>query len=160
VILTNKGQWNALHDVIRNRVLDAYLGAESTDWSRVFLDDVERQRAAADSAERALVAGRIAGTTPSLPLDGYTGSYRNRAYGEAHVRFEGDGLVLQVGPAIMGDLEHWHHDTFRTTWRNPVLGWSLIDFDLDARGRVARLRSDNWWPAYEAVPPEGGGGGA
>lgn len=160
VILTNKGQWNALHDVIRNRVLDAYVGAEPTDWSRVFLDDVERQRAAADSAERALVAGRIAGTTPSLPLDGYTGSYRNRAYGEAHVRLEGDGLVLQVGPAITGDLEHWHHDTFRATWRNPVLGWSLIDFDLDARGRVARLRSDNWWPAYEVVPPEDGGGGA
>jgi CubicO group peptidase (beta-lactamase class C family) len=161
VILTNKGQENLLPDVIRNRVLDAWLGAESTDWSRVFLDDVERQRAAADSAERALVARRVQGTSPSLAPEGYTGTYGSRAFGEASVRLENGSLVLQVGPSIMGDLEHWHHDTFRATWRNPYLGWSLVDFDLDARGRAFRLRANNFWPTYERVedPAEGASGG-
>ena len=161
VILTNKGQWNALADVIRNRVLDAYLGAEPVEWSEVFLADVEEQRAAADSAEAALVAERVSGTQPSLPLSAYTGAYTNRAYGEAAVRLEDGRLVMRIGPSIAGDLEHWHYDTFKATWRNPYLGWSLVTFDLDANGEVARFTPNSWWPAYERVPETvGRGGGA
>ena len=158
VILTNKGQWNALADVIRNRVLDAYLGAEPVEWSEVFLEDVRRQRASADSAEAAKIAARIPGTTPSLGLEGYTGAYENPAFGEAEVALENGRLVLRIGPSIAGDLEHWHYDTFRATWRNPYLGWALVSFDLDAQGRVARFRPDNWWPSYErvAAPPTEG----
>ncbi len=152
VILTNKGSWNSLHDVIRNRVLDAYLGAEPVEWSEVFLADVrEQRRQAAEAAERT-EAARVPGTRPSLEPSGYVGAYWNEAFGDAHVRLEGDRLIVQVGPSIMGELEHWHHDTFRVTWGNPYLGWSLVDFDLDAEGRPDGLRFDNWWPAYERVP--------
>jgi CubicO group peptidase (beta-lactamase class C family) len=158
VILTNKGSWSSLHDVIRNRVLDAYLGADPVDWSRVFLDDVEAQRADAAAADQARRTARVTGTRPSLPLDRYTGAYENEAFGEAHVRMEGDRLVVQVGPSIMGVLEHWHHDTFRVNWGNPYLGWSLVDIDLDAAGHPTSLTFDNWWPEYRRAGGRRGGG--
>lgn len=153
VILTNLGAWNSLADALRNRILDAYLGAPPTDWSAVYLRSARRDRAAADSAERALVAARVRGTSPSLPLAGYAGAYRNRAYGDAHVRMENGRLVAQIGPSIAGDLEHWHYNTFRATWRNPYLGWSLVTFDLDAAGKVKMLRNASWWPDYSRVEP-------
>lgn len=151
VILTNKGSWNSLHDVIRNRVLDAYLGAEPVDWSEIFLDDVRRQRAQADEAARAAVEARVPGTSPSLDRADYVGAYHNEAFGEARVRLEGDRMIVQVGPSIMGVLEHWHFDTFRVIWGNPYLGTSLVTFELDAEGRPSALGFDNWWPVYERV---------
>lgn len=151
VVLTNRGGPSVLHDVIRNHILDGYLGADGTDWSPIFLEPVRAQAEEARRAEAALVEARVPGTTPSLPLQGYTGAYGNQAFGEAHVRLEHGALVVQLGPSIMGDLEHWHHDTFRATWRNPYLGWSLVTFDLDSRGRTSMLRTGNWWPDYRRV---------
>ena len=79
------------------------------------------------------------------------GAYQNQAFGEAHVRLEGGALVVQLGPSVTGELEHWHHDTFRATWRNPYLGWALVSFDLDSRGRSSMLRTGSWWPDYRRV---------
>lgn len=155
VILTNKGSWSSLHDVVRNRVLDAFLGAEPVDWSEVFLADVRRQRAEADEAQRAAEASRVRGTSPSLDLGEYEGAYWNEAFGDAHVRLEGDRMMVQVGPSIMGVLEHWHFDTFRVTWGNAYLGRSLVTFDLDAEGRPSGLSFDNWWPVYERASGDG-----
>jgi hypothetical protein len=43
-------------------------------------------------------------------------------------------LWLQAGPAFHGALEHWHYDTFRVTWQDPMLGTSFVSFNLDTRG--------------------------
>jgi hypothetical protein len=60
-------------------------------------------------------------------------------YGEATVRSEGSGLVLQYG-TIVADLAHWQYDTFRATWRSQRLGKSYVTFTLDAKGKVDEMR--------------------
>src|SRR5262249_6527578 len=49
-------------------------------------------------------------------------------------------LVLHFGPAFIGDLEHWHYDTFRATWRDPTVSKSLVTFALDSKGQIAEVK--------------------
>jgi CubicO group peptidase (beta-lactamase class C family) len=156
VVLTNKGQHNAAFDVIRNHILDAYLGG-SEDWNTIYLELDKRAR----DDERAVLEerdqDRVQGTRPSLELREYVGRYTNRGFGEAVVRLENGSLVARFGPSIVGDLKHWHYNTFLATWRNPYLGSSLVTFDLGADGRPVLLDNANWWPDYERVnvtPPD------
>ena len=143
VILTNRGGGNLLFDAIRNRVLDALLGAPSDapprDWSTDYLA-IARQDSARNAREvKEYEATRVAGTRPSLPLESYTGSYTSDAYGEARITMEGDHLVLTIGPRFVGDMAHWHYDSFRSTWRAPNSGWGMVTFHLDDRGQPTRM---------------------
>jgi hypothetical protein len=60
-------------------------------------------------------------------------------YGDAQVKVENGKLVLERGPAILADLEHWHYDTFRAKFRDPVIEPQLITFELDASGKVKSI---------------------
>ena len=55
---------------------------------------------------------------------------------------EDERLVLRFDatPAFTADLSHWHYDTFRLDWRDPVIPWGLATFPLDAHGKVAALQ--------------------
>ncbi len=49
-------------------------------------------------------------------------------------------LALRIGrPRFIGDLTHWHYDTFRSTWRNPYMGWGMVTFYLNHRGQPSRM---------------------
>jgi hypothetical protein len=55
---------------------------------------------------------------------------------------EKDRLVFDYNPRHIGDLEHWHFDTFRVTWRHGIFdmpGQSFLTFYLDEKGKVAKL---------------------
>jgi CubicO group peptidase (beta-lactamase class C family) len=140
VILANKGRGNRLHDALRNRILDALLGAPPRDWSTEYLEESKRDEARVVTAQKELEQKRVKGTSPSLPLEKYAGQYAHRAYGTATVTLERGKLVVRLGPVHTGDLEHWHYDTFRTVWRNPYLGSEPINFVLDAGGNVEEMR--------------------
>jgi hypothetical protein len=73
-------------------------------------------------------------------LSAYTGIYRDDFYGTAQVNEEKGHLVLQLGnPRFTGDLEPWHDNTFRVTWRYHYYGKNYVTFDLDAYGKPHRL---------------------
>lgn len=81
----------------------------------------------------------------------YTGKYFDKFSGEAEVRLEKDKLVFDYNPRHVGDLEHWHHDTFRVTWRNPIFDMapkSLLTFYLDEQGKVEKLKVIFYDPIY------------
>jgi hypothetical protein len=68
-------------------------------------------------------------------------------YGDARVTEEGGKLVLRLlpSPNFVGDLEHWHFDTFRVKWRDSIVypfprGW--VTFTLDPQARVGELKID------------------
>jgi CubicO group peptidase (beta-lactamase class C family) len=118
------------------RVLDALLDVPERDWSGEYL---ELARRAADLAEQRLreeQASRVHGTRPSLPLARYAGTYEDPLYGEARVVVENGRLALYYAPDYTADLEHWHHDTFRATWRRTGFGSALVTFSLDAGAQV------------------------
>lgn len=136
IVLTNRGWGNLLAEVLRNRVLDAFLGAPARDWSAEYLAWSRKQEAESEAYERQVAAERIQGTRPALPLAGYTGTYADEAFGTGTVTLENGRLVMTLGPRHTAELEHWHHDTFRATWKNPALGWSLVTFGFNHDGSV------------------------
>ena len=69
----------------------------------------------------------------------YAGNYQSEMYGDAEVKFEGGKLTVHFGPNYYGELEHWHYDTFRVNWRDPVMGKGFMPFSLNAKGLVDSL---------------------
>ena len=69
-------------------------------------------------------------TQPSLPLNRYAATYHDCLYGDATVALEHDQLTLRFShtPSFTADLEHWHHDTFRLHWRDPLIPPGLLTF--------------------------------
>lgn len=151
VILTNRGRQNSLTDAIKNWILDAYLGEGGTDWSEEFLAVVGEQEKEAAAERKRMEAGRASGTSPSLPLERYTGRYVDSAYGEGRVSLEDGNLIVEIGPEIRGVMKHWHYDTFRIIWDYAYLGDMLATFKIDARGKISALELPAWWPKFRRV---------
>jgi CubicO group peptidase (beta-lactamase class C family) len=143
VVIANMEPTN-LHVALVYRILDAYLGAPAHDWSGDLLAVANRQRREAEQRQDSIARARVAGTSPSLPLESYAGSYSGEIYGEMQVAREDGRLVLRFGPSWAGELEHWHYDTFRVTWRDPSMGRSFVTFGLNAAARVDRMQIENF----------------
>lgn len=145
VILTNSE--TPLQAFFHYKVFDVFTGAPARDWSADFTTLVKaaQEREAAEAQK--LEAARVPNTKPSLPLGSYAGTYGGQMYGEAKVSEENGRLVVRLvpAPAYVGDLEHWHFDTFRIKWRDSVIypyprGW--VTFQLDAQGKVSEMKID------------------
>jgi CubicO group peptidase (beta-lactamase class C family) len=141
VILTNLP--NSLTSALAHRVFDLYLGrdggAAPRDWSAILLARRDSLAREAQAQQRRFEESRVTGTTPSLALDRYAGTYQDDMFGDVVVALEEGRLVARRGPAFVGDLEHWHHDTFRIAWRDATRGHGFATFALDARARVVTL---------------------
>lgn len=149
VVLTNKGS-NLLTYALMHRVFDAFLGAPETDWSARMLAKADSMEAEAEARREARLAKRVEGTSPSLPLVEYAGTYEDEMFGDVTVRLEDDQLVLSKNPAWVGQLEHWHYDTFRVDWTDPALGRTFVTFGLNVDGQVEDLVLENM-ASYERV---------
>jgi CubicO group peptidase (beta-lactamase class C family) len=144
---------NQLPWALMYRVFDAYLGRPAQDWSAKFLatrrELLERARAAAKKVEE----GQVKGTKPSLALDQYAGSYQDEMYGEAKVIEEQGKLTLRYSETFSGVLEHWHYDTFRVKWSNPVLTEAFVTFTLNAQGKVEEMKVSGLADFKRALAP-------
>jgi hypothetical protein len=115
VVLTNAKEMGAPLSVFFH-LLDHYLGLPLADWTAAFkAADALREKDAAET-EQKQAASRAADSKPSLPLPKYTGVYRDAWYGSATIRMENGGLVLSFdqSPGMVGILDHWQHETFKT----------------------------------------------
>ncbi len=139
VLLSNRGGQNMVIG-LAFRALDQLLGAPERDWAAAFLAQAEEARAQREERERKLREARVAGTSPSVSLDAYTGTYADSLYGPAEVTREGGGLVLRLGTKYVGDLEHWHLDVFRAVWRDRRLDPKFATFVVGPDGRVTELQ--------------------
>ncbi|HUG42446.1 MAG TPA: serine hydrolase [Longimicrobiales bacterium] len=136
---------SALQTALMHRVFDALLGLPPRDWSAEYLALSRRSTERGEERRAEVEGARVTGTRPSLPLDGYAGTYADSLYGELRIEVEGRALVLRYAePDYVADLEHWHHDTFRAVWRRPGFGRSFVTFTLDARGRAQAVELDGF----------------
>jgi CubicO group peptidase (beta-lactamase class C family) len=143
-------------EALAYRVLDLHLGeALARDWVAEQIRAAEEARQAADRARARLEESRAQDTRPSLALAAYAGSYANDLYGRVTVREEGGRLVLEDFAGRSATLEHWHHDTFRLAWQDPMLGQNFLTFGLDAAGRSALLTMEAFQPgSFRRAPLE------
>jgi CubicO group peptidase (beta-lactamase class C family) len=137
VILTNQNPSN-VDEAIMFKGFDLFLGGPTRDWSRIMLDSLTAVMHRGEAARRTLEASRKQGTTPSLPIAQYAGTYGDPAYGDAVVEEQSGKLTIKFG-VTSGSLDHWHYDTFRVDWNTPGRDWSLATFKLGAGGRPTSL---------------------
>ena len=142
VVLTNL-HGNVLPVALMYKIFDLYLNVPQRDWSADMLkvrDNLEQQ---AKTAEKKAESERVQGTSPSLALDKYAGTFQSDMYGEAKVALENDKLVLHFGPNFTGDLQHWHYDTFRVVWRDQMQGKGFVNFRLNTAAKVDVINIEN-----------------
>jgi CubicO group peptidase (beta-lactamase class C family) len=137
VVLTNAEEGGAF-DSILYHVLDYYFHLPPTDWIVAFktLKDTE-EKDAAETMKKA-AAGRAADSKPSLPLEKYAGMYNDAWYGPITIKMENGGLVITFNhtPSMIGDLQHWQHDTFKAHWHVRTIEDAFVTFALNPDGSI------------------------
>ena len=154
-VMTNKLP-NSAFLALTNTLIDRFCSASKQDWPALYAEVEEEGRQAQARARQKREESRVAGTQPGLPLERTAGVYASDLLGEATVSRQNGGLVLQlaVHPSYRGRLEHWHYDTYRCIWDDPVLGDSLVPFISDGQGHAAEFRvtiREDWIDPLEHV---------
>jgi CubicO group peptidase (beta-lactamase class C family) len=142
VVLTNQESGEAF-DAIAFHVLDHYLGAPGFDWIDGYAKMKRRNEARDADTERKAAAARDAASKPSLALAKYAGTYRDSWYGDIVIAEERAKLVMRFGhtPSLIGDLEHWQHDTFIARWRDRELrADAYVTFALNPDGSIDQAK--------------------
>ena len=135
VVLTNL-QGTILPHALAYKIFDIYLNATPRDWSAEMLKVTKNLEEQTKAAEKKAETERVQGTSPSLALEKYAGTFQSDMYGEMKIVFENNKLVLQRGPNFTGDLQHWNYDTFRIVWRDAMQGKGFVNFRLNTQGKV------------------------
>ncbi len=125
---------SSLHTALMYHVFDKLLGYSETDWSAKLLAANE-----SDSDDDESGPSHTHGTNPSVDPVHFAGSYVDPLYGDVDVKLEDGRLVLRYSDEYVADLEHWHYDTFRATWRPVGFGSTFATFSLDHEGRVKSM---------------------
>lgn len=142
VVLTNQEVGAAFH-AITYRALDTLLGAPEYDWIGAYAAAVAKAQSGADEDWAKHLAARAAASAPSLPVSDYAGTYRDPWYGDVVIRQGQRGLEMQFAktPQLLGDLQHWQHDSFIVRWRDRGLNAdAFVSFALDQDGKIREAR--------------------
>ncbi|MBK6346329.1 MAG: serine hydrolase [Bacteroidales bacterium] len=143
VILTNKN--SSLYYPLSYKILDTYLSDEKTDWSSKFYELTEKNQKAEQKEKEEESLKRIPGTTPTLPLEKYAGSYVSEIYGEARIHIKDNQLYLNFIPTPMfhSPLVHWQYNTFSIKFPDvPSLPEGKAAFILDSSGGIDKMLID------------------
>jgi CubicO group peptidase (beta-lactamase class C family) len=145
VILSNSE--TALSTVLSARIFDVFLGVPKRDWSADYMARTKQGEEAARAEAKKVEEARVPNTRPSVALSAYAGTYTGALYGDASVAEEKGKLVVRLAasPNFVGDLEHWHFDTFSIKWRNSIVypfGRGFVTFVIDPQAKVSEMKID------------------
>ncbi|RDI99715.1 serine hydrolase [Dyella solisilvae] len=142
VVLTNQ-ESGAAFNAVTYRVLDAFLGRDKKDWVAAYAASVKKNEGNADDSWKRHEAARDKAAKPSLPLAGYTGSFRDPWYGDIVVSQQGGKLRMSFSKTaqLVGTMEPWQHDSFIVHWDDRSLNAdAFVTYSLDADGKVREVR--------------------
>lgn len=141
-VLTNQ-ESGAAFNAVTMTILDAYMGRSGIDWTAAYAAAADKAAGTADSEVARHQAARSRQAPPSLPLEGYVGTYHDRWYGDVVIRRIKGQLRLSFSktPLLVGTLEPWQHDSFVVHWDDRSLNAdAFVDFSLDEDGKVISAR--------------------
>ncbi len=152
VVLTN--QETSFQSSLTYWILDAYLDdAPPTDWIAARQEAGKILNRRFHERMDALLAARVEGTSPSLSLDGYGGTFHDALYGNVTVEASSGQLVMRFSrsPSFHGPLEHWNHDTFVVRWGHHSNADAFVTFSLEADGSVDAMELRAFSPAADSA---------
>jgi hypothetical protein len=121
------------------RAMDDLTGAPTTDWSKIFRKETLYQEQQDVLQKNHQAAARVAGTSPSFPLEHYQGTFSSDPFGDLAVTLE-QGVLRVAWGLRRGRLTHWHYDTFQIVWDRPEFDDSpLATFQAGAAADVSTV---------------------
>jgi hypothetical protein len=141
-VLTNQ-ESGAAFSALSYTILDMLLGYDDTEWVESFKDLVDSNAERAARADDVTVDTRVADSKPSLPLASYAGVYEDPWYGTVSIYAEGTRMIIRFDhtPSLIGDFEHWQHDTFVARWHDRELrADAFVTFALEPDGSIREVR--------------------
>jgi len=144
VVLTNG--MRSPYMALTYQTLDAFLGVnKEKDWSADLLDrTLKRENSDTRISQRK--ASRIENTSPSLPLEKYTGDYYSDIYGNISVKLNHGKLSVELehSPELSFTLEHFHYDVFEIKWdqEQAWFKFGTVKFNTDNYLRVTGMDFD------------------
>jgi CubicO group peptidase (beta-lactamase class C family) len=122
--------------------LVAFGDTNGRDWNAEFKKLYDARDAEGEKAAAAMMAKRLPGTKPSLPLSAYAGKYADPFFGAVEIRFADGKLRAVVAKDLTADLDHRHVDTFTAVWSKRWMGEGLVTFQLNpVTGEVVSVTS-------------------
>ncbi len=141
-IVISANTFTELRNPLFKHIVDRLAGLPEKDWMDQAHADYLEDRQQARDARKALHAERQADTQPSHELQAYTGEYHDPLYDTARVSLVDGRLMVTLwdDESQTLALEHWHHDTFRASWRNPAQREKFVWFRMDSDGAPDTLK--------------------
>jgi CubicO group peptidase (beta-lactamase class C family) len=127
--------------------------AGQTDWTSIFGELVRQRQTTAGDTVAAAAAARDPNSTPSLPLQRYTGVYRDNWYGTIRISLDENGqlhFASDRSAALAGPLEHFQFNTFIARWNERKLNAdAYVSFELSPQGEVQGITMQAVSPATD-----------
>ena len=147
-VFASNNQMSAAPRAIVNDIIDQFLRDEikdaGKDWISIISEILAARQAAGADAVAQAFASRNAESTPSLPLEAYSGTYRDTWYGDIKLTLADDGrlwFVSERNEPLRGPLEHFQYDTFVARWTDRrLMADAYVSFSLSAEGEVERIK--------------------
>ncbi|WP_405235070.1 serine hydrolase [Lentisalinibacter orientalis] len=137
------------------QIIEEQLGdsAPGRDWIEIIEALAGDRRSAAEEAVAIAWEARDADSTPTLPPDRYTGTYRDEWYGDVRIYRAEDGALWfesQRNAPLQGPLEHFQYDTFVARWTDRrLMADAYVTFTIGPEGEVERIRMKAVSPATD-----------
>ncbi|MYN07117.1 serine hydrolase [Pseudoduganella aquatica] len=135
----NSGSMTAL----QWRLLDQYMNVPASDWIGIVSADEQAKHKEELAKVGTASSARAAKSQPSLALAAYEGEYQDAWYGAVTIQREGGKQVMRFvkTPDLVGDLEHFQHDTFIVRWRQRNFNAdAYVSFALNPDGSIERMK--------------------
>jgi CubicO group peptidase (beta-lactamase class C family) len=142
---------------VANEIIDEFLADvvpdADNDWVAIVSDAMSARNSGAQEAVAQAESTQVAESKPSLPLDAYTGIFRDPWYGDITISMKGDGRLwfesARSAP-LSGPLEHFQFDTFVARWtERKYNNDAYVSFTLGTEGNVERIRMKAVSPATD-----------
>jgi hypothetical protein len=125
------------------RLLDQFLNVPASDWIGIVSADEQARHKEELAKVSKASAVRAARSKPSLELSAYEGEYQDPWYGKVTIQREAGKQVMRFSrtPDLVGDLEHFQHDSFIVRWRERNFNAdAYVSFALNPDGSIERMK--------------------
>lgn len=148
IVLTNQEEGGAFRSIAWH-VVQAYTGEAKTDLVAAYHEVRLGQLQEGEDVAKEQTAKRDVKSKPSLLLAKYAGTYRDVWYGDVVVSEKNGKLAIKFShtPSLVGELEHWQHDTFVAHWSDRTLNAdAFVTFTLTPDGGVDQVKMEAMSP--------------
>ena len=132
VILTAK----VLEMILNDPSFDIYPSSKSARDKNLAIQRIQKED---------LERSRRSDTKPTLPLEKYTGTYKDEMYGDIYIIKTNDNemnIKFSHSSIFNGPLTHWQFDTFRIDWDDLRVPDGFLTFNFNSKGEVTGFTLD------------------